>query len=76
MIYRTNLKRRFLAGFIDYAIIYSLAFLLLFVFGTPDAEGTYHLNGLPALLPVVVWLVITVVFESLLGGTLGNSISR
>ena len=74
MIYKTNLKRRFLAGFIDYAIIYSLTFLLIFAFGTPDVEGTYHLNGLPALIPVTGWLILTVVFESLLGGTLGNSI--
>ena len=72
----TNIKRRFIAGLIDYAIIYGIAFIVIFTLGEPDAEGTYTLTGLPALIPVVFWFVLTVGFETALGGTLGNSLVR
>ena len=74
MKYDTNLKRRFCAGLIDYFIIYGIAFFLIFLLGKPDVDGTYHLNGWPALVPILFWLIFTVGFEVFLGGTLGNSI--
>ncbi|MCL6217989.1 RDD family protein [Zunongwangia pacifica] len=66
--------RRYLAGFIDYAIVNTIAFMLIFIMGTPDGEGNYHLNGLPALLPVLFWFLFTVCLETWFGATVGNSI--
>src|SRR5690554_8167582 len=47
---------------------------MVFILGEPDSEGTYHLNGAPALIPTIFWLIMTVGLESGLGGTIGNSI--
>jgi uncharacterized RDD family membrane protein YckC len=70
----TNITRRILAGIIDYGIIYLFSFAIIFLLGEPNDEGTYHLTGAPALLPIFIWLIVTVGFESYLGGTFGNSI--
>ncbi len=70
----TNITRRIFAGIIDYTIIFFFSFAMIFVFGEPNDEGNYQLNGLPALIPVAFWLLMTVGLESGLGGTLGNSI--
>lgn len=72
----TNIKQRFFAGLIDYTIIYAVTFTLIFLLGESDGQGTYSLNGLPALLPVLFWFILTVGLETALGGTLGNSIVR
>ena len=71
---KSNLSRRILAGFIDYFIIYLLTFIYLFSFGEPDSEGTYTITGAPALVPVIIWGVLTVGVELTLGATLGNSL--
>jgi uncharacterized RDD family membrane protein YckC len=70
----TNIKRRIIAGIIDYGLIYLFSFAMIFLLGEPNEEGTYQLTGAPALIPVVLWFIVTVGFESGLGGTLGNSI--
>ncbi|WP_203296820.1 RDD family protein [Luteirhabdus pelagi] len=69
-----NLSNRFVAGFIDYLIIYGVTFTLAYTIGEPNGEGGYSLNGLPALLPVTFWLIMTVGIEIGYGATLGNSI--
>ena len=66
--------KRFFAGLIDYTIIYGFTFMLIFGLGTPDEYGTYSLNGFPALIPIALWLVLTVILEITLGATLGNSL--
>jgi len=48
---------------------------MIFILGAPNEEGTYQLNGAPALVPVLFWLIMTVGLESGLGGTIGNSIA-
>jgi|TARA_B100000378_G_scaffold31506_1_gene23563 uncharacterized RDD family membrane protein YckC len=70
----SNIKRRILAGIVDYGIIYLFSFASIFLLGEPNDEGTYQLNGAPALIPVVFWLLMTVGCESGLGGTVGNSL--
>ena len=70
----TNTRRRFLAGFIDYGIIYTICFLIITTFGTPNESGNYHLEGWPALIPLLVWAFWTVGLEQYFGATLGNSI--
>ncbi|HZH69561.1 MAG TPA: RDD family protein, partial [Flavobacteriaceae bacterium] len=37
--------------------------------------GGYSMNGLPALVPVLFWFIMTVGLESGMGATLGNSIA-
>ena len=70
-----NIGNRFLAGFIDYLIIYGITFILIFAIGEPNDEGGYSLNGAPALIPMIFWLIMTVGLESGLGGTIGNSLA-
>ncbi len=44
------------------------------MFGEPDGEGGFTLNGLPAVVPVLFWALMTVGLEQFLGATLGNSL--
>jgi uncharacterized RDD family membrane protein YckC len=74
LITKPNIGRRILAGFVDYLLIYIFFFIFLFIYGEPDAEGELSVRGLPALIPMIFWLIMTVGFESGLGGTIGNSI--
>jgi uncharacterized RDD family membrane protein YckC len=69
-----NIGNRIFAGFIDYLIIYAFTFIMVFTLGEPNSEGTYELNGAPALIPILFWLIMTVGLESGLGGTIGNSL--
>ena len=69
-----NIGNRIFAGFIDYLIIYVFTFIMIFALGEPNSEGTYELRGMPALIPIVFWLIMTVGLESGFGGTIGNSL--
>ena len=71
---KPNIGNRIFAGLIDYIIIYAITFFLIFTLGQPNDEGGYSLNGLPALIPMIFWLILTVGFEIGLGATLGNLI--
>ncbi len=68
-----NIGKRILAGFIDYLIIYVFSFYYIYAFGQPNGEGGYVVNGLPTLVPVLFWGIMTVGLEIGLGATLGNS---
>ncbi len=68
------IARRITAGLIDYSIIYGFTFFMISVLGTQNVDGSYSLNGAPALIPMGFWFIMTVGLESGLGGTLGNSI--
>jgi len=74
MKHQTNIKRRFLAGLIDYSIIIYFAFEYITFFGTETEEG-HVVNGLPALIPVIFWSIMTVGIEQLAGATFGNGIA-
>ncbi|SHJ26729.1 Uncharacterized membrane protein YckC, RDD family [Mesonia phycicola] len=69
-----NIGKRILAGFIDYLLIYGFTFFMVFTLGEPNDDGGYSLNGAPALIPMIFWLIMTVGLESGFGGTIGNSI--
>ena len=71
-----NIGDRFVAGLVDYIIIYGLTFFLIFSFGEPNDEGAYSLNGLPALIPIIFWLIMTVGLEIGFGATIGNSLVK
>ncbi len=69
-----NIGNRFAAGLVDYIIIYTVTFILIYAIGEPNDEGGYSLNGLPALIPMIFWLIMTVGLEIGFGATLGNSL--
>ncbi|WP_159799750.1 RDD family protein [Flavobacterium sp. MK4S-17] len=71
---KTYIKRRFIAGFIDYSIIFMIDYSLIVKLGTTNDGKNYELNGLPALLLPLFWLIMTVGIEKLTGATLGNGI--
>jgi uncharacterized RDD family membrane protein YckC len=73
-IVKTNLGRRFLAGFIDYSIILVFFFVFVYSFGKPNDEGGYSVTGFLALIPVLFWFTFTILLEAFFGATLGNSI--
>jgi len=70
-----NIGLRILAGFIDYLIIFVFFFIYIYSFGEPNNEGGYTVNGLPALVPVLFWGIMTVGFEQFFGVTIGNSLA-
>lgn len=75
MIYQPYLRRRFLAGLIDYLLIYGFFYVFALNYGEPNEDGGYSVNGIAALVPVIVWLLMTVVLEQTAGATLGNGIA-
>jgi uncharacterized RDD family membrane protein YckC len=70
----SNIGNRFVAGLVDYIIIYGFTFFLSYTIGEPNNEGGTSLSGLPALIPIIFWLIMTVGLESGLGATIVNSL--
>jgi len=67
-----NIGNRFLAGLMDYLIIYGFTFYLICTIREPNDEGGYSLSGVPALIPILFWGIVTVGIEQFFGATLGN----
>jgi len=67
-----NIGNRILAGIVDYLIIYTFFFVYVYSFGEPNEDGGYSVNGLPALIPILFWGIMTVGIEQFFGATLGN----
>lgn len=65
---------RFVAGLIDYLIIWSFFFYFGFTFGEPNNEGGFSLNGVIAFIPMLFWFFITIGLEQLFGATIGNKL--
>ncbi len=70
------LGRRILAGIIDYTLIFSFMFTLMYFYGTPNDEGGQSLNGMPALSVMLFWGIITIGMEQLVGATIGNYLNN
>ncbi|HUH73038.1 MAG TPA: RDD family protein [Chitinophagales bacterium] len=69
-----NIGNRILAGIIDYLIIGIFFFIYVYTFGEPNPEEEYSVNGLPAIVPILFWALITVGIEQWFGATLGNTL--
>jgi uncharacterized RDD family membrane protein YckC len=70
--YKTNLKKRFWASFIDYFLIVLISSFYFKAFGTEEDDGAMHLYGI-ALLPLnILWFLYFVVIETYKGATLGH----
>ena len=65
---------RFLAGFIDYAIVFVFFYMYVTNYGIENEDGEYSVSGIMANVPILFWLVWTVGVEQLLGATFGNII--
>lgn len=69
-----RIGKKIIACMIDYLIIFSLDFYFMYSFGAPNDEGGYSINGLPGLVPILFWVIMTVGLEQWIGATLGNTI--
>jgi uncharacterized RDD family membrane protein YckC len=66
--------KRFLAGLIDYTIIFTITSLYITTVGAPNDEGGQTVTGV-AVLPInICWFLLIVCTEHFLGATLGNGI--
>ena len=70
--YRTNLKKRFLASFIDYLIIFILTFLYIQKFGEITEDGAMAVSGIKTVPLILIWLIYFVGVEGYQGATLGH----
>ena len=71
---KPNLLKRFIAGLIDYLLVYGFFFAFVYAFGEPNNEGGYSVTGILSLIPFVFWFLIIVLTEVFLGATLGNAL--
>ena len=69
-----NIGNRFVAGLIDFIIVYGFLIFLFITIGEPNNEGGYSINGAPALIPIIFWFAIIVGMECTVGATIGNLI--
>ena len=67
-----NIGNRFVAGLVDYIIIFGFTFFIIYTIGEPNDEGGYSLNGVTALIPMLFWFLMTVFLEIRIGRTVGN----
>lgn len=73
-IINASISKRFIAGLIDYAIIYTILLLYIEAFGEADIEGNMSVSGMKALPVILGWFILTIGLEQLLGSTIGNGI--
>lgn len=73
---KPNLRKRFVAGLIDYGLILAYFILMIYLFGKPNDEGGYSVTGLPAFSIIVFWFIMTVGMEQFNGATLGNKLQN
>lgn len=69
---KKQIGKRIFAGLFDYIIIYSFLFIFVHYFGETTAEGDKQVSGLPMLIPIIFWGLMTIGAEQLFGRTLGN----
>ncbi|AFU69540.1 RDD superfamily protein [Psychroflexus torquis ATCC 700755] len=66
--------KRIIAGLVDYTFIYGFLFIYIYAFREPNESGGYSVNGIPSLVPILFWAIMTIGIEQLMGKTLGNSL--
>jgi uncharacterized RDD family membrane protein YckC len=71
---KPNLLKRFIAGLVDYALVFGFFYAFIYAFGEPNNEGGYRVTGFLALVPEAFWFIIIILFEVIFGATLGNTI--
>ncbi|MQP51380.1 MULTISPECIES: RDD family protein [unclassified Flavobacterium] len=71
---KKNIRKRFVAGLIDYVLLYTLIFAYLYSFGEQNNKGGFSVTGIAAIVPFIMWFTIIVLTEVFFSATLGNSI--
>ena len=71
-----SVGKRFLAGLIDYSIVFTITFVYIFTMGSPNDEGGYTVTGIATLPIHICWLLLIVCTEYFFGSTIGNGILR
>ncbi|WP_231565558.1 RDD family protein [Psychroserpens sp. Hel_I_66] len=71
---KPNTILRFIAGLIDYGIIFFGTLFLIYFLGDRTDDGGLALSGTFSYLPILLWLFMTVALEIGFGATLGNSL--
>ena len=71
-----SVRKRVLAGVIDYVVVFGITFLYMYAFGEYNEEDGYHVKGLTSLPVFLFWFLVTVGMEQWNGGTLGNSLLK
>ncbi|MTH13992.1 RDD family protein [Flavobacterium sp. LC2016-01] len=71
IVTKPNLRKRMLAGLVDYTLLIGMTTVMFIYFGKKIDNG-YQLNGFPAFLNALIWFGYLVGFELKFGGTLGN----
>lgn len=67
---------RIAATLIDYGIFFTVVFIYFMMFGTPNDEGGYTLNGAPVLIIILFWFLYFVVLEAINQATPGHDILK
>jgi uncharacterized RDD family membrane protein YckC len=71
---RPYIIRRLIAGLIDYGLIYIINVSILVYISKPDENGEHGITAVIAIIPILVWFIMTVAIETSIGATLGNLI--
>lgn len=73
---KPHLKLRIIATLIDYGIFSILFYLYCSIFGQATADGSWEIDGLPALLVPIFWILYFVLTETLNQATPGHDICK
>lgn len=68
---KANLGKRFMAGFIDYTIVFGFMGVMFYFYGEQTAAG-YVLSGTPFYAVIIFGGLMTIGVEQVVGATLGN----
>lgn len=74
-ITKPKMGKRMMATLIDYGFIFSFSFFYIMQFGEPNATGGKTINGLPAIIPVLLWFIYIVVIETYYAANPGHIIA-
>ncbi len=74
MNYKTNpyYARKIFATIIDYGLFLMATILYTMLIGSPNDQGVYSVNGVPALIIPTLWFLYFIIIEGEYSNTLGH----
>jgi uncharacterized RDD family membrane protein YckC len=67
-----KLIKRLVSAIIDYSLIFGFIYIMKVFYGEENPIGGTSLSGFSALIVVLFWFVVTILFDYLFGHTIGN----